>query len=99
MGKGIIADGLLQRGYWALCAVFTVNGRGKRDVKGAGRALSLKMRTLEVTGALHEGECSGGSACAEGGGGENGLKFFFFRFLLCHCAGFAIALWHSTIQQ
>ena len=36
-------------------------------LKGAGRALSLKMHTSAFTGALHEGECSGGSACAEGG--------------------------------
>ena len=39
----------------------------RRVAKGAGRALSLKMRTLKFAGALHEGECSGGSACAEGG--------------------------------
>ena len=35
------------------------------------------MHTSEFTGALHEGKCSGGSACAEGGGEENGLKVFF----------------------
>lgn len=44
MGMGHIANGLLQRGYWAFCAVFTVNDRGKRDVKGAGRALYSKAR-------------------------------------------------------
>lgn len=40
-------------------------------------SLSLKMRTSAFIGALHEKESRGGSACAEGGGGENGLKFFF----------------------
>jgi len=38
--------------------------------KGAGRALSLKMRTSAFIGTLHEGKCSGGSAVLAGGSGE-----------------------------
>jgi hypothetical protein len=78
----VFAEGL----QGILCG-FTIRLGRKRDVIGAGRALSLKMRTLALTGAWHEEKCSGGGGvlCVERTG--SGL---FSLILRRHCADFVI---------
>ena len=55
--------------------------------KGAGRALSIKMRTSAFMGTLHGGGYSGGSAVLAGGSGEKwsvATYVFFISACLRH---------------
>jgi hypothetical protein len=72
---------------------------GSRKVQGVPNIEKCALGSS--LGRSHEKACSGGSACAEGGGGENGLKVFFPipAMPLCGLCYCSVASHYSKVKK